>query len=731
MLMGYYHIDDFQLVNPYGGGSSFPGFGTGNNGRNQMVNLGVTKTLGPSAVNELHLYFTRVVQDTSIPLGGFNLGVTLASQGFTGIYPNNPRQSVEDVGLNNFSIGAGEWPDYVFNNIYQVADNFSKVMGTHTMKLGGNFSYAQVEWHFPVDENGGFSFNGSETGVDFADFLIGAPVYYGQGSNEQMYDRSRIYGLYVQDSWRAKSSLTLNYGLRWDVMMPWWEEHNNQNALVPGLQSKTFPGSPTGWVAAGDPGVPTTLAPTRYDNFGPRLGLAFSPTVQSGFLGKLLGGSGKSSIRAAYGIFYSSFEERMESQNSGNAPFGYYWSSPALPMFANPWIVRPTGSNYGNRFPVPWPPYNSGPNNPDNALNWALYLPISSSPTFFIRNRVPYAEHYNFSFERQLGTATLLSLSYVGTQGHRLMSTVEANPGNPALCLSLSQPSEVMPGTPTCSPYGELTTYYPITGGEITTTRFPFSAALGSDDWDATMANSNYNALETSLRHTAGRLEFLVGYTFSKSLDNASGNGLGQGDIINTLNPRLSKALSAWDSPNNFVVSYNYRVPFDKLWHPNRLTNGWALSGITRFSTGFPVFILEGDDNSLTGSGGGGQGNGWDEPNRLPGALNITDPRKANPATGTNPYFTTSLFTPEAVGQLGNSNRRFFHGPGWNNWDMSLSKELPLTESKKLEFRAEFFNIFNHAQFGAPVGNIDSSIFGFVTTANAPRIGQVAMKFIW
>jgi hypothetical protein len=311
------------------------------------------------------------------------------------------------------------------------------------------------------------------------------------------------------------------------------------------------------------------------------------------------------------------------------------------------------------------------------------------------------------------------------------LATVENNPGNPALCLSLSQPNEVTNGV-TCGPYGENNTYSPVTGGVITTTRTTFGPAFGSNGWMATMANSNYNALEVTMRHTVGGLKFLAGYTFSKSLDNASGNGLGQGDNINPINPKITKSLSAFDVPNNFVTSYNYRVPFYKLWSANRLTNGWTLSGIMRFATGFPVYIFEPDDNSLLGTFSSGQGNPVDEPNRLPGSLNITDPRKADPSAVTNPYFNPALFTHEAIGQLGNSSRRFFHGPGWNNWDMALVKELHLTESKNLQFRAEFFNMFNHAQFGGPDGNIDSgSTFGFVTSAGAARIGQVAMKFIW
>ena len=329
-----------------------------------------------------------------------------------------------------------------------------------------------------------------------------------------------------------------------------------------------------------------------------------------------------------------------------------------------------------------------------------------------------------------MSPATLLSLSYVGSQGHRLIAALEANPGNPALCLSVSQLSEVMPGTPTCGPFGENQTYNPVGGGVINGTRAPFGPNFGSDDWFDTMANSNYNALEVSLRHVVGRLELLVGYTYSKSLDNASGWGGGQGDMINPLDYRLTKALSAFDATNNFVTSYRYRLPFDKLSLPSRLTNGWVISGITRLATGLPVYLTEPDDNSLLGTAyGGPTGNTVDEPDYTPGNLQITNPRKANPAAGTNPYFNTALFSAEPLGGIGTASRRFFHGPGINNWDIALVKDLKITESKQLQFRGEFFNAFNHAQFQEPQANFLSSDFGFVTNANAARIGQVAIKF--
>jgi hypothetical protein len=739
LLSGYYFIDNYSQNAPYPS-ATVPGFNALNIGRAQDVNFAITKSFGPSSVNEFRLNYVRDVNTSDLPVGG--LGVSLSSLGFAvgpntpGIVPLAPQyQGVPNIAFNNYTIGIPGYFATQTNNTYQVLDNFSIVKGTHTFKFGGSTHYDLVTYHQDGAQDGTFGFNGSETGSDFLDFLLGAPNFYQQGEQIPFHTRTRYYSLYGQDSWRATPKLTVNYGLRWEVSTPWYEAFGEMETLVYGEQSVVFPGAPKGWVFPGDPGIPKTIAHTRYDNFAPRIGFAYSPEAQSGWLGKLLGGSGMSSFRGAYGIYYTAFEDAAFFNAQGDAPYGFYWSSPTPPLFATPFIARESGVNEGQRFPAPLPPPGVSAQHPDNNVNWSQYEPISSSPGVYHNNRLPYAEHYDASFQRQFGADTLLSVSYVGTQGHGLLGDVEANPGVPAVCLGVSQMSEVVPGTPTCGPFGENGVYQPITGGVINGTRAPFGPLFASDALFATMANSNYNALETTVRHTAGRLEFLAGYTYSKALDNASGWGAG-GDLINPVNPKLSKSLSAFDVTNNFVTSYSYRLPFDKLWRSNRLTNGWLLTGITRFTTGLPVFLQEPDDNALLGTNFSGPcGCGVDEPNVVPGSLRITDPRTGNPAAHTNPYFNTSLFSKEAIGQLGNANRRYFHGPGINDFDMALLKDVRLTESKSLEFRAEFFNIFNHAQFEIPsgdaTGNILSSSFGYITAANPGRIGQVAIKFLF
>jgi hypothetical protein len=713
LISGYYFFDDNNLISP---NPVAPGFASGSQGRVQVISLANSKTFGATAVNEARFGFTRLSEIVNEPIGGIGPGV-LAQLGFTGIVPSVPAfAGVPQIGFNNFGIGSGSSPLPIIENTFSVSDGFSKVLGTHRIKFGGQYRYNElVEKN--LGSNGSYGFNGSETGIDFADFLIGAPNGYSQGQGFPSNGRSFYFGFYGQDSWRIRPDLTLNYGLRWDVSSPWWEQHNELETIIPGEQSLTFPGSPVGWVFPGDPNVPKTLAPTRYNNLAPRIGLNYSPSSRDGLLATLTGGPGNTSIRASWGRFYTTFEGATNFNEIGDAPFGFYYGSPLPPEFANPFINRGTGVNNGQRFPVAPPPFNASPQNPDNNINWSQYIQIGSSPAFYYRNVLPYAEDYEFAIDRQLGRATLLTLAYVGTQGHHLLSAQEANLGNPALCLSVSQPSQVAPGSPTCGPFGESQVYTTVGGTTIPGTRQPLGIDFTSNSYFKTIGNSDYNSFQLTLRHTTGRLEFLVGYTYSKSMDTSSGYG----EQVNPINPSL-KARSAFDVTNNFVTSYNYRLPFDKI-ASNRLTTGWSVTGITRFATGEPVFMIETDDFSLLGTGGSGPIQlPTDTPNYTPGPLGFHNPRHG-------PYFNTSLFTLENEGQLGDSSKRFFHGPGINNWDISLLKDTHLTERFNLQFRTEFFNAFNHAQFGEPDGNIDhTQTFGEVSTANQPRIMQFAVK---
>lgn len=746
MLSAYYYLDNYTSTSPYPDGAAVvPGFGAGNLGRAQLLTLSDTKTISSTALNEFRLSFVRDTSYLDAPQGG--LGTTLASLGFVagfsattgGIGPINPAlEGVPNIGLNNFSLGIPADTVRQFNNSFQVVDNFSKVVGTHSFKFGGQFHYDQINERNYYGENGQFSFSGGETGLDFADLLIGAPDSVIQASKQILDSRTKYMGLYFQDSWRATPNLTLNYGVRWEFSQPWYDTTGKIETIIPGEQSVLFPNAPKGWVVPGDPGVPKTLAPTKYDAFSPRLGIAYSPSFDQGILGKLLGSSGKTSIRAGFGVYFTAVEDQGQFLEIGDPPFGLFYVSPVPPLLEAPYTNRASGTVGPQRFPFQYPPFNVSAKNPDSSFDWASVEPISSGFVYDHKNRLPYSEHYEISIQRELGTNLVFSASYVGNQAHKLITSVEANPVNAKLCLSLSDPANLAPGSAQCGPFSEDAPggFTALDGTNYPSLR-PLGKNFGSNPYMAGIANSSYNSLQTSLKHQGQYSNFLFGYTYSKCIDNASGLQ----DSTNPFNPALSRGLCNFDLTHNFVASYGLALPFER-WTgatgvAKKVAEGWSLSGITSFATGLPVSLSESDDNSLTGI----TSSTVDTPQLLGGP--IID--NTNPRSG-QPYFNPSAFGLEPFGQIGTARRRFFHGPGINNFDLALLKNMKFAESKELQFRVEAFNLFNHAQFNNPNGSINadstftgpnnvpqasSGSFGFVTGARSPRIMQVALKFLF
>jgi hypothetical protein len=387
----------------------------------------------------------------------------------------------------------------------------------------------------------------------------------------------------------------------------------------------------------------------------------------------------------------------------------------------NQWLQSQPGCGPEVRFP----PLNASVSHPNPNIDFSPFVPQAGMTAPYRGNTCPYSENYFFSIERQFGTGTLLSLSYVGSQAHHLLMVYSANPGNPALCLALSKPSAVAPGTSTCGPFAEDATYVSAVGQVFNGTRGPFGSNFSNDDFEGSFGNSNYNSLRASLRHSGKRLDLMLAYTFSKSIDQASSIS----DIVDPFNFRRTRALSAWDLKHNLVATYEYQLPWERL--PSRaklLTQGWAISGITRVSSGFPVTMSTEGDNSLQGS----QPNGvnlrsLDLPDVTLGSLNLN----SHPRNGL-PYFNTTLFGPNALGTPGNASRRFFYGFGMSNFDLALLRNFRLSESKALQFRLETFNTFNHTQFFGPAainGDSDSALFGRAVKTAPPRLMQVALKF--
>ncbi len=749
----YYANSHLLSLNPYGA-DNLPGTPTTDTVFPQQFNFSVTKTFGNTAVNEFRFNLLRSRSWVQAPLSfgvpltqlGFVYGPSLTTGG--GIITADPNDAgTPNFHFTSFSVGVPDFDYQQFQTSPQVMDNFSKIVGRHTLKFGAEYDYVRYIQSFPASNpNGTFSPDGSETGLDFADFLIGV-MGSGGGlvqSSDIHYDNRKAYiGLYAEDSWKVRSNLTVNYGLRWDYIQNWWEANNaTSDNWIPGQQSKVFPTAPSGENFAGDPSplggtIPPTVARTPHKDFSPRIGVAYSPSFDSGPLKWLLGSVGKTSIRAAYGIFYSNNEGRQAWAITGASPWVAVYTSSVPSLLFEPY--RNSVDGFVNPSP-PFPNYiPAGPGTttyqgcatcPVGPINWEI--PLNGLPTWSLHNVTPYAEDYNLTIQRQLPGSTVLSVGYVGTQAHHLLAGLQSNVGSPALCMQLNAQN----ASPSCGPGGENVVYSvpagptqtlctgPITNPPCTIngTYSPLGNNFAGNTVYTSVGNSNYNALQVSVQHTSAHFSLLAAYTWSKAE-----NGTTYEDgTVNPFNAGLSRQLASFNVPQDLTFSYTYTLPFDHLSsHYERLLAGWQVAGIATFAKGTPILMHQTGDNSLLGLSGSPA-----TPIYNGAPLNITDPRSGLP------YFNTSAFSKAPLGVLNTLNRRFFNGPGLNNFDMSLIKETSISERMKVQFRAEFFNVFNHAQFIAPSlgtgpGTINSSTFGLITQARDPRIGQLALKFLF
>jgi hypothetical protein len=738
----YYFNDRYNLDDPYPsglGGATVPGNGFAYDaisaGIDQVLIFSNIHTFGASTVNEARFGITRLDNKIGEPKGG--VGVTLADQGIQsggqGIIQGFPQQAgVEELYFNGFSVGTNPFSLAQVNDTYDLGDSVSRTIGRHTIKAGGRYIWYKVKQAPNLVANGTFSFFGSgnqTTGNGFADFLLGTPDFYSQQSSPTFYESAADGDLFAQDSFRVRPDLTLNYGMRWDYVTPWAEKYHQTTTFVQGVQSTTFPEAPLGYLVPGDPlpgggHIPAGIAPTPLNNFSPRFGLAYSPSLSDGLIGKLTGGPGKTSIRLGGGRFFTSPQGLTVAYPTGNPPYGLTYTSPESPVMETPFIGALSGTQYVQQFPVHVPSYKVSPTNPDNSVDWSRYYPISGAGSVYYKNKTSYVMQYNLTIERQVGTNSVFSVGYIGSLGRHLLTVHGANPGNPALCLSLSQQSDVAPGSPTCGPFQENLVFTRKDGTVVNGTRGPFPNQIGTDAYYENMGNSKYNGLEVTFKRTAGPLSFLASYTYSKAYDQTSSIQ----EQVDPYNYHALDGISAFDLKHDFVVSYNYDLPFDRFLHPGRLTSGWALSGVTRFASGLPVtFASSGDNYLVQVQNNGVNATSIDMPNYDGSGYKLNH----NPRNG-RPYFNTAAFTPNALGTQGNSKRRMFYGPGIDNYDMALHKVTNFSESRSLELRLEMFNVVNHAQFypnGSVDGNIGDASFGHVLHAADPRIGQIAAKF--
>jgi len=760
-LFGYFFWRQADRTRPFSfTGGSVPGFGDSAQSFNRQLSITDVHTFNSTTVNELRVGYNRLRFLAVTPVNN----TPPSAFGFTGINPQIAAGvSAPLVDITGFSAqGVSTWgfsnngPQPRVDATFQYADSFSKIWRGHNFKFGFDFRRSKIVNPFGASNNGAISFGGSgafSSGNPLADFLLGIPDSYFQGSGSLNSAPTEEYYGYVQDTWQIRSNLSIVYGLGYQVDTPYQQQDNfgfAQIAFRPGRQSTVYPTAPPGILYTGDPGIPRGTVPTRFDNFGPRFGIVWSPSAESGVLHRLTGGKGDFSIRAGFGVFYNLTEGEATLQFLGNPPLGLTsngvndLSGVGSPNFANPFTtVNRVAICPGGGFPGPGPlpcgldatgspAAPIAPGTLTNKFPGATAPPIGSTTFNFAGSepfgisildpnlRTPKAMNFNLTIERQLRRDLLLRFGYVGAQGRNLFNTTQLNPVDTVKCATIplcrnARPFSLTSGVPGISPLD----------GNI----------YGSLGLQQSIATSHYNSFQSSVEKRLSHGLFLRGnYTYSKSIDNSSGledSGLFNGQTPG--NPKRDNGFSGFDARHIFVITYDWTLPLPKPSNSilKHVLESWTLSGITSFQTGFPIPLIDTSDRCLA-SRGTLYYDTWCRPN-LVGPVTILDPR----ASSTNSYFDKSAFAFSAPssralanGLLGNAPRNAIHGPGIANFDFALLKDIHVTEQKYFQFRGEFYNLFNHAQFSNPSGNINSSRFGRITSTRiAARIAQLALKF--
>ena len=701
-------------------GSTLPGFGQVSLSHSQQYTAAWNHVFNDRMLNEARFGYTRLNFAAVFP----QTPTLPSTLGFT-INPQLPDGAgAPFIGLTGFfSLGfSTNGPQPRIDQTYQATDNFSMTHGRHTLKFGFDMRRFEVYNPFSAVNNGSFTFGAAgafTTGNAGADFLLGIPDSFSQGSGGLTDARAQQYYSYAQDQFKVRPNLTLTFGVGWQIDTPIGQKAfggHGLNAFRPGQQSTVFPTAPVGYVFPGDTGVNAT-GETKFNHFGPRFGFAWSPDW-----GWLSGGPGKMSIRGGYGIYFNRSEEEVNLQFVGGPPFGTTAFGAENPSFAKPYCDISTGACVANPFPFGGPSAN---------IDFSQFFPMSVStvdPNF----TSPYAQNFNLTVERQLPHDMIFTTAYVGSLAHKNTNIWELNPGiNPKGCAA----------SPSCVANRTVQ-------GLVAPQNFIFDPGIFASIGNVSAGgNSNYNALQFSLnKHFSRGLQFLASYTWSHALDNSSsfensGFGGGAGPGLDPFNRRNNYGNSAYDARQRLVFSYVYEIPsvrnfsaLEKL--PSRLTDGWRITGILSLQEGFPIYPMDTASRSLTCQRTFSFFECPDRPNSL-GPQQIVDVRSGQFVNATRGgttsndhyYFNPNTFAVEPLGTIGNAGRGNFAGPGINNFDFSLMKDTKITETTRVELRFEFFNLFNHTQFNNPTNNINSANFGRVTTARSPRIVQLAAKF--
>jgi hypothetical protein len=736
--------------------SNLPGYGDINNNRSYFSNFAYTHTFSPNLLNEFRVTVQRQNNSQGQPA---QVLPTHADVGETGITPDleSGAAALFFNDENTFLGTSFGGPSTLIGNTFSYNDVLTWTKGHHTWKFGGSFTAYQFNTGFNFIGPGIFTFVGSGgigSGNDFADFLLGLPANFQQGPDAHTNARSKLSSGFAQDEWRVSKNLVLTLGVRYEYSTPKLDTHGDTFNVIPGLQSTVFPNAPSGLVFPGDKGAPRGVNFPDKNNWAPRFGFAWDPS-----------GNGKTSIRGGFGVFYDILKAEDNFQDNGQPPFfaaGFAnFSTPnSNPTADLPFLADPFGST-GAVNPFPSKP-------PDHNINFfdAGLTPFGSTSIFLDdpHLRTPYIYQYNLSIQREIAPNMTLQIGYVGSSSHGLTSLVDINPFVPGqnsdpATFQTSRILNLLPGNSTC----------PTSDGNDS-----FNCSFSQLLEFKNVARASYNGMVVSLTKQMsdsryiGRTYLTFGYTYSHSIDNASGfrNNSSQ---VPTFNPELFRGSSDFDVRHRITLSGGWDLPFDKYLRaaPKRLTQGWSIYPIFTYRTGFPQTIFAAVDTSggFTNPGVTGAGDVVPHANLTGGSLHTFNPRNvqtlATDLSGSqtgNFYFNPAAFTSDqcpidatltpgmnqcipsatvfpstneviadpSLLTYGTAARGLFSGPSRTNLDMTLSKVTAITERLKLEIRVDAFNVFNHAEFADPITNIASPQFGQIVATGSNNTSSSA-----
>jgi hypothetical protein len=668
-------------------GSGVPGFPVANSITTNSVTISHTHSFSPQTVQVARTAFFRNVffyEEAQNHTPGSEFGFTY--QPTLGVSAGPPYLIVNGyASVGNPITG----PQNTYQNDYQGAYSLAMTRGRHNMKFGGELDRQQINATLGIATNGFFVFAPFPASDAFASFLLGQPVVFFQGGGDFNRGlRKWVGAVYAQDEWRITPHLTLNYGLRYEVNTPYTEIRNRLNAWAPGRQSTVMPDAPAGLLFPGDTGIPAGIAAIDNTQFMPRIGLAWDPS-----------GNSRITVRASYGIFYDGFT------NGVGGPLQAAVS--ALPWTEANQLPGP-GLNFADPYNGQTPPFAN-----QTFVRPATILTVQSGMA------PPYSQNWNFSIERVLGKDYLVDVRYVGNKGTHLPRFIEANP-------AIYGPGATAQNADQRRPYANCDTQG--------------SCAFASVGLIADNSSSTYHALQVALsRQFTRNFSFLASYWWSKSLDyistlNVAGSAptlvAGENDLAqNPFDLRAEHGPSLFDAAQRFVLSGSYALP---SWRTASkpvgfFVNGWQLNTIVNLSSGTPFTVYDSANVSLQGQAPEITGFYSSRPNV------VSDPNNG-PHTP-NQWVSRSAFQQlnpvTQAGQFGNEGRNIARGPGIQNVDMSLFKNFAISESMRFQFRAECFNLLNHANLGLPTNDLQSPAFGQILQAEPPRLLQLALKFLF